>query len=288
MAWRRNRQLVSEGFRDLQYLPREKCGWDCTLASLAYSMRRALERRSPDLNAWAARHGAPGSGRYQDLGGDALVLWHGTSRLRADRIAARGLFHKRGLWTTLEPSIAHGYCRRRSERFGTEGAVVCLVLDRSQLVEGRDYELEGNGDILRFQHGLPPDVVEYVLVRDELRFAGAQRVRHPSPWPQARFRRLSGTWVPLQRTPVRYSDSASFSSLQDFIRLCLERLLSELGEITALEAFSTVYAAVSPWEALLHEDTLDLIDAQCVPHRQRGKWQTFRARSSLAALEHPA
>lgn len=55
MAWKKNKRLVAAGFADLVYLPRERSGWDATLASLAYGMRMALERGRPDLGAWAAR-----------------------------------------------------------------------------------------------------------------------------------------------------------------------------------------------------------------------------------------
>jgi nitroreductase len=34
--------------------------------------------------------------------------------------------------------------------------------------------------------------------------------------------------VPVQKTPVRYSDAAAYGSLEEFTRLCLDRLLAEL------------------------------------------------------------
>jgi hypothetical protein len=107
MHWKKNKKLLARGFHDLEYLPRDRCGWDCTLSSLAYGVRAALASRTPDLNAWAARHGAQASVRYAEFGGDAMVLWHGTSLPRAEKISEHGLFHKRGLWTTLNPFIAH-------------------------------------------------------------------------------------------------------------------------------------------------------------------------------------
>ena len=53
MPWKANKKLVSQGLGDLEYLPRERCGWDNTLACLAFGMRMDIERRTPDLNAWA-------------------------------------------------------------------------------------------------------------------------------------------------------------------------------------------------------------------------------------------
>ena len=284
MAWKKNRKLAAKGLRDLQYLPKQRCGWDCTLASLAYGVRRVILGASPDLGAWAVRHGLPASARYQDMGPDARVLWHGTSRVRAEKIAEHGLFHKRGLWTTLDPSIAHGFCRSRSDRFGAEGAVVCLVLDRGELDRGRDFDVEGKGDIFRFHHGLPPDLVEYVLVNDEIRFMGHRRARRPAPWRAAAFKKRSGEWVPVQKAPVRYSEAASYSSVRDFAQICIERLMAELGEVTALEVFSTLYASISPWDALAHEGIFGLIEEKCVPHRRTSKCQTFRARGDSEVL----
>jgi len=280
MGWRKNKRLTLQGFRDLEYLPKERCGWDCTLASLAYGARQIIDHRPADLSAWAARHGVPASGRYQDLGDDALVLWHGTSRRRAEKIAEHGLFHKRGLWTTSDPAIAHTFCRSRSERFATEGAVVCLVLARSALIEGEDFDIEGAGNVLRFRYGLPPEVVEYVLIHEEIRFTGRERARRPAPWRAARFKKRSGVWTPLQQAPVRYSDAASYSTVMDFARLCLDQLLAELVEVTALEVFSTLYATISPWEALRHSDVLAMIEEQCIPHRRQRKWQTLTARDA--------
>jgi hypothetical protein len=276
MPWKKNKKLRARGFRDLEYLPRERSGWDCTLASYAYGVRMAVERRPPDLSAWAARHALPAGARCAELGEQALVLWHGTSRQRAEKILDHGLFHKRGLWTTVDPVIAHSFCRGRSDRFGVEGAVVCLVLDRREFTEGRDYDVEGGQNVYRFHHGLPAEAVEYLLVHEEIRFAGPRRARRPAPWPRGRFRKQSGRWVPVQTTPVRYSRSASYSSLQEFIEITTDRLLDELGEATAIDLFSTLYATVQPPDALTHEEVFALLAQRCLPCAPRSRWQTFR------------
>ncbi len=278
MAWKRNKKLVREGFRDLEHLPPGRSEWDATLACLAFGMRMDIERRPPDLNAWAARHGVPGSGRYEEFGPDALVLWHGTSSERAEKIAEHGLFHKKGVWTALHPSMPHSFCRGRSERFGVDGAVVCLVFDGAQLAEGGNYDIEGKGNVYRFHHGLPPKVVEYVLVHEGISFVGERRTRGLRPWPAARFKKRSGRWLPVQKPPVRHGESRSYSSSREFAGICADRLLEELGELTALEVFSCVYSCAAPRDAVEHQDLFDIIEEKCVPHRQRGKWQTFRAR----------
>jgi hypothetical protein len=277
MDWPRNRRLVEEGFRDLAYVPRDRTGWDMTLASLAFGVRRVIERHPPDLNGWAARHGASGSRRFEELGRDATVLWHGTSRERAARIREHGLFHFKGLWTTFDPSTAHLFCRSRSARFATEGAMVCLLLDERELEEGRHYEAESGGEIRRFHGPLPPEVVEYVLVREEIRFVGEERAREPAPWREAQFKKQSGAWLTKQRAPVRFSRDAGYSTVEEFARLTVERLLEELGELAPIEVFSALYALVRPWEALRHEAVMALIEAACAPARRREKIQFLKA-----------
>jgi len=275
MRWRPNRRLVADGYADLEWVPHGRTGWDFTLACLAYGMRMDIERRPPDLNAWAARHGVPAAGRCAELGGDALVLWHGTTRERADRIVEHGLFHKRGLWTARHPAIPHSFCRGRSERFGGEGAVVCIVVDARDVPGEAEFETD---NVVRFHHGLPPDVVEFVLVRDEIRFTGAERSREPAPWPGESFVRREGDWTPARRSPVRYSDDLSFSTPAGLAAICLDRLLGELGEASALEVFSCIYAAVRPSEAVPHRDILALLAGSCVEGRRHGKWRTFARR----------
>ena len=277
-AWRTNKKAISQGLRDLKYLPRGRCGWDASLGALAYGVRMDVERRAPDLNAWAARHGVAASKRYVELGPNALVLWHGTSKQRAERIAEHGLFHKRGLWAASHPAIPHSFCRGRAGELASEGALVCVVLDHAEMIEGRNYDCEGRGDVFRFYHGLPPDVVEYILGHDEIRFVGTERARRPAAWPSAKFKKHSGAWVPVQRAPVRYSDSDRYSSVEEFAGLAVDRLLRELTEVTALEVFSTIYATLSPWDAIQHEVVLDIMSETCVPHRHRGGWQAFRRR----------
>jgi hypothetical protein len=275
MAWRKNRRLADGGLKDLEYVPRDRHGWDCTLACLAYGARREIERRAPNLNAWATRHGAPPSARYEAIGPTAWVLWHGTTRERAERITEHGLFHFKGLWTTFEPRIAHGFCRGRSDRFATQGAMVCLALDGGELVEGRDYDIEGAGNVVRFHGRIGPEVVEYVLLHDEVRFTGQERASGPPPWRSARLKRQGVGWTPVQQRPVRYSDNEAYSSVEEFVELTSRRLFGELGPVAAIELYSTLYALIQPWDALSHEDVLSLLETRCSLLR-RGPHQTFR------------
>ena len=273
MAWKKNRAIVAEGYRDLAYLPRGRSEWDFTLACLAYGARRNIDSRVPDLCHWAARHNVPAGERFSELDEHALVLWHGTSRARAEKIVQHGLFSKGGLWATTDPFIAHGFTRGRADRYRTEGAMVCLVLDRRQLEDGRDCTAE-HDDILRFHHGLPPNVIEYLLTHESITFTGPRRCAQVRPWVAGKFRKQQGQWVPVQAVPVRYSDADSYSSLAEFAALTLRRLLLELGQAAAIEVFSTLYSLVSPTEAMTHESVFELIDHECVSlHRK--SWLVF-------------
>jgi hypothetical protein len=324
MAWKPNRKLIELGHEDLEYVPRGASGWDATLACMSYGLRMAVDGRAPDLNSWAARHAAHASARYAELGDRALVLWHGTSRERAEKIARHGLFHRRGVWAARHPGVPHSFCRTRSAQAeacattrpadpfageGFEGAVVCILLDRSELVEGRDYEAE-SGNVFRFQHALPAEAIEYVLDSDAVRFTGRTRSTRPAPWPVGRFRKSDGRWRPVRKPPVPYEygtppggsrarvcgpgsaepgsraeddgpavpPGATYSTPIELAALCLARLLGELGGVTALELFATVYSCVEPREAVAHADLLGLLDRTCAPFRHRRGMRLFRAR----------
>ncbi len=83
----------------------------------------------------------------------------------------------------------------------------------------------------------------------------------------------------MRKAPVRYSGSAGFSSAKEFAALCIGRLIDELGEVTALEMFSSVYAAIDPPDALEHRALLKIIEERCLPGRRRGRGGTYRARA---------
>ena len=146
---------------------------------------------------------------------------------------------------------------------------------RAALVEGQDFTTEGNGSILRFHHRLPPEAVEYVLTHDEIRFTGIERAATPSPWPAVRFKHVSGRWVPVQRPPVRFLDAEQFSTLREFLALCLSRLARELGSFSAIEVFSVLYSLAQPWDCLDHGQIMDLLHAATWLTSHRRKWTVF-------------
>jgi hypothetical protein len=153
--------------------------------------------------------------------------------------------------------------------------VVCIVVDQSSLVEGADFTTEGNGSILSFHHLLPPEVVEYVLMRQEIRVTGIERAAIPRPWPAARLKHVSGHWVPVQRPPVRFLDAEQLSTLDEFLALCVSRLSHGLGYFSAIEVFSVLYSPVRPWDCLEHRQIMDLLHSTTRQVLHRGNWTLF-------------
>ncbi|MDP6117842.1 MAG: hypothetical protein QF437_31740 [Planctomycetota bacterium] len=96
MSWKKNKKLVSQGFRDLQFLPKERSGWDATLASLAYGLRRHIAGSAPDLGDWAARHGVPASRKYRELGETRSCCGMGRAGREPKRSASTGFSTKGG------------------------------------------------------------------------------------------------------------------------------------------------------------------------------------------------
>jgi hypothetical protein len=260
--------MVKRGYADLVYLPRSRARWNATLAGLAFSQR--LNRWGhADLNEWATMHGCPGSARYAELGDSALVLWHGTSEERARQIREVGLFHKRGLWTTSEPRIAHGYTRWRSRQYGAGSATVVLVLDRGEIAEGVHYSHDSEV-IYRFHSGVDSHHIQYILWRDHLEFRGERKAPEPRPWGRARFKREAGKWVPLSRPPVRLDANAEYGDFDEWLTQSIGRILRRLGEATAVEVFSSLYATLDPWRALEHESILTRLEELCAARRNLG------------------
>ena len=288
MEWKKNKKILSAGWRDLEYLPPGKCDWNHTLAALSFGCRKDLQGGKANLNEWATRHGVPASSRYASLGEDAIVLWHGTSRERAEKITSHGLFHKRGLWTTLSPSTAHGYCRRRSTSFDTDGAMVCIVVDPAEIEEGVDYNVEVPGNVYRFHHGLPKKCVEYILLGDQIQFTGISHVPAPSPWMRCRCHRKGGRWVPIRQIPIRFSEGQEFSSIDEFVLLCISRLLKQCGIITAVEVFSILYALLRPERVLSHVQIFALLETIALPLKRDGRWLTYQLKDGkLKTEDHP-
>ena len=258
-GWTKDRKLRRGGFADLEYLPKGRSAWNGTLSAYAYSARRALAGRA-DLNLWAAMHALPASARYEQLGKDALVCWHGTSAARAEKIGQLGLFHRGGVWAAVEPTIAHSYTRSRSRRFGAGSAMIVFVISKDQW----DTHASPRGpSIVEFHRKIPRDCIEYILYSDRLESVGLGKARRRRPWGTARFKRVRGRWVPRSRPPVRLGEKHNYSDFDGWLELSVRRILQALGKAAAIELFSSLYATVDPWNALEHRQIFDTLERLC-------------------------
>jgi len=270
--WKKDRRLIRRGLRDLEYLPRGKTAWNATLAALSFSARRAASG-SAGLNLWAAMHAAPPSRRYVELAGDGLVLWHGTSAVRAEKVREHGLFSRKGVWSATDPRIAHGYTRGRSRIPGAGSAMVVLLIARS---EWENRATPEHDNILRFHERVPPECVEYILWPGRVEFVGSQQARGPKPWGVARFKRVGGKWVPRSRPPVRLDAERSYETFDEWLGLSLRRILTALGSTAAIEVFSSLYATLDPWDALEHKRILEELERLCGPPKSTRAGKRFR------------
>jgi hypothetical protein len=207
-------------------------------------------------------HNCPASARYRELEENALVLWHGTSAERAERIREIGLFHRRGLWTTLEPKIAHGYTRYRASEHKAGSATVVLLLDAREVKPGEDYDRQGQ-EIFRFRSGMPPEKIEYILWDDRVEFLGKRKARWPRAWDIARFKKKAGRWIPRSQPPVRFDDEHTYSNMEEWLHLSIQRILTTFGSVSAVEVFSSLYSTMFPWAALEHETIFRALECLC-------------------------
>ncbi len=274
--WRKDRKLVRTGFKDLEYLPRARSAWNATLAAYAYSLRRQLAG-SADLNLWAAMHGCPPSARYEQLGEDGLVLWHGTSAVRAEKIRQFGLFHKKGVWAALEPTVAHGFTRGRSRAYQAGSAMVVLLVSETEWQNKAEY----SPTVVRFHTNVPPECVAYILWDDRIELLEPHKAEQPKPWGIARFKKDQGQWVPISRPPVRLDEGHTYSDLTAWLELSIARILGILGSASAIEIFSPLYATVRPWDALEHKQIFAALERLCgAPRPARGGITLFSLASA--------
>jgi len=279
--WTKGRFWKRQGLRDMEYVPRK--GWNATLSALAYAAYRERclrEHRSPDLNLWAAMHALPASGRYAQLGADALVLWHGTSAARAEKIREHGLIHREGVWAATDPSIAHGYTRWRSTSFQAGSAMIVFVISKTAW----DARATRWGDnIAQFHRSIPADQIEYILWSDGLEFVGTARAREPRPWGIARFTRREGQWTPCCHRPVRFDAEHTYEELAEWLELSVRRIFQVLGTASTIEVFSSLYACLRPFEALDNQCVLEALDDLCCPAKgTHGRVRQFRLKDALS------
>jgi len=276
LIWRKNRQRIRDGFTDLVYLPDSAHVWDATLAAYAYAARQKVGGK-PNLNTWAVVNGIPPSRRFEELGTDAVVLWHGTAAYKASKILQDGFrpVNKGAVYASLSPDISHSYTRNRSREREGGSAMFALVIPKRTMEE--EFHFSQGAHEIRLYSRVSPDYVEYVLWSDRIDFFGKERAKPARPWPRFKFKKQGGKWIPLTNPPVRFDDEHEFSSKEEWLELSIRRILATLGTATAIEVFSSLYSTIEPWQALEHDAILAALEDLCDHPRQKAGMRLFCA-----------
>jgi len=276
-TWRKNRQRVRDGFGDLVYLPHSADGWDATLTAYAYAARQKIGGE-PNLNTWAVMNGLPASGRFEELGTEAVVLWHGTAAYKAEKILQDGFrpVNRGAVYASPKPETSHSYTRNRSMEREGGSALLVLVFPKRALEEEFHFS-EGNSEV-RLYSRVPPDYIEYVLWSDRIDFVGKEKARSARAWPRFKFKKQGGEWIPRTNPPVRFDDENEFSSREEWLEISIRRILATLGGATAIEVFSSLYSTIEPWEALEHNEIFAALEDFCDQQQQKSGMRLFCAR----------
>ena len=276
LIWRKNRQRVRNGFSDLVYLPNSAHGWDATLAAYAYAARKRVAGQA-NLNTWAVMSGIPPSRRFEELGTEAVVLWHGTAAYKASKIMQDGFrpVNKGAVYASLNPDISHAYTRNRSRQREGGSAMFALVIPRHTMEE--EFHFSQGANEIRLYSRVSPDYIEYVLWSDRIDFVGKETTKSARPWPRFKFKKQGGEWIPLTNPPVRFDGEHEFTSKEEWLGLSIRRILATLGAATAIEILSSLYSTIEPWEALEHEEVFGLLEQFRAQSRQKVGMKLFCA-----------
>lgn len=275
-GWHKNRRRVRDGFDDLAYLPGSPDVWDATLVACAYAARQKIAGQA-NLNTWAVMNGLPPSRRFEELGTDAVVLWHGTAAYKVPRILQDGFrpVNKGAVYASLSPDISHSYTRNRSKEREGGSAMFALVIPKPILEE--EFHFSQGANEVRLYSRVSPDFVEYVLWSDRVDFAGKEKAKSARPWPRFKFKKQGGEWIPLTNPPVRFDGEHEFTSKEEWLGLSIRRILATLGAATAIEILSSLYSTIEPWEALEHEEVFGLLEQFRAQSRQKVGMKLFCA-----------
>ncbi len=269
------RRLKLDGF-----LRGRKGEWDFLHIAEAYAARQQ-RRADCSLNDFAVEHGALASPLYEETKERNLVLWHGTSLERAEKILEHGFFHCKGVWMAVKTSTPLSFARNRAREFDGRPAILVSVIDLDRYREGVDFEARGRE--ARFTDDVPPDVVQYLLTDREFRYVGTGRVRGYELPTKASFARRDGRWVVPTQNPATFDArlGLTYTTVGEWLDLKLGRFFAEQPRATALEAFCAVYANCQPAEAIGREEVAGWLMSECET-AGRGRWGPLLCRSRNA------
>jgi hypothetical protein len=244
--------------------------WDFLRIAEAYAARQQ-RRADSSLNDFAVEHGALASPLYEETKEHNLVLWHGTSLERAEKILEHGFFHCKGVWMAVKTSTPLSFARNRAGQSEGRPAILVSVIDLDRYREGLHFE--GRWSETRFRDDVPPDVVQYLLTDREFRYVGAGRVRGYELPTKASFARKDGQWVVPTRNPATFDArlGLTYTTVAEWLDLKLGRFFAEQRRATVLEAFCAVYANCHPSEAIGREEVAGWLMGECET-ASRSRW----------------
>jgi hypothetical protein len=246
-----------------------KWEWDFLHIAEAYAARQQREG-DVSLNEFAVGHGGLASALYEETREHNLVLWHGTSVERAEKILEHGFFHYRGVWMALNTSTPLGFARNRAAQSEGRPAILISVIDLDVYVPGVHFDLTND---VRFRDDVPPEVIQYVLTDRDLRFVGRGRVRKYRHAAKARFVHRDGRWVAPTQNPAIFDAQSdeTYRTSNEWLDLKLRQFFAARDRATPLEAFCAVYATCNPTQAIPRDTVAQWLAANC-EIRGRSRW----------------
>jgi hypothetical protein len=238
-----------------------KWEWDFLHIAEAYAARQQRGGQA-SLNDFAVEHGALASARYEETKEHNLVLWHGTSLERAERILEHGFLHCKGVWMALSTSTPLQFARNRAAECEGQPAILISVIDTEVYRPGVHFD---EGVHPRFRDDVPPEVVQYLLTDRGFKYVGKGRVpRHRLP-AKASFVRRGGGWAAPTQNPAVFDaqQSLTYTTASEWVHLKVAAFFAEQHRATPLEVFCAVYANCRPAEAVPREDLMEWLAGDC-------------------------
>ena len=254
--------------------------WDFLHIAEAYAARQQRGAES-SLSDFAVEHGALASPLYEETKERNLVLWHGTSLERAERILEHGFLHCKGVWMAVRTSTPLSFARSRAREFDGRPAILVSVIDLDRYRGGEHFE-ERRSET-RFTDDVPPDVVQYLLTDREFRYVGRGRMRRYELPAKPNFARRDGRWIVPTRNPATFDArlGLTYTTVGEWLDLKLGRFFAEQQRATALEAFCVVYANCVPTEAIGREEVAGWLMRECET-AVRSRWGPLLCHSRSA------
>jgi hypothetical protein len=236
--------------------------WDLTLIARCYECLKSRFGEL-DLNEFATLFGAAPSALHARTRGRNLVLWHGTSVARAEKILEHGFAHFKGVWMDEQTGIPFAFAQDRARQFDAKPAICVSVIDLDLFREGQDFYWEAGEHVVVFRHEVPPWVVQYLITSQGIRFVGETRAQGPAIQPRVRFVKRDGGWAVPSQNPVLFRGKEPFRTTGEWLPLFCRHYLTTYGEADPVEIFTAVYASIHPQEAISRKDMLGCLVAHC-------------------------